>query len=140
MTRVRLGRIPELGNSLIERFELTRVETNIKRREGLNEDIKRNFRDKNKNTFNSNKRKCGGNTSNGLLEFPACSKCNKKDSGTCLMGGGVCYSCGKPEHIAKDCPHAKGQDSKSDKGDKKAGETKTKARVFAMTEEDAKTT
>lgn len=56
------------------------------------------------------------------------------------MGGGVCYSCGKPEHIAKDCPHAKGQDSKSDKGDKKAGETKTKARVFAMTEEDAKTT
>ena len=36
--------------------------------------------------------------------FPTCNKCGKIHSRECLAGKGVCYCCGKPGHMIKDCP------------------------------------
>ncbi|XP_016173878.1 uncharacterized protein LOC107616431 [Arachis ipaensis] len=40
-----------------------------------------------------------------------CPRCKKYHSTRpCPAGLGVCYQCGKPGHIARNCPHKKGRD------------------------------
>ncbi|XP_070043102.1 uncharacterized protein [Nicotiana tomentosiformis] len=36
--------------------------------------------------------------------FPRCAQCGKKHARQCLMGLGVCYTCGYPRHVMRDCP------------------------------------
>ncbi|KAA0037766.1 putative polyprotein [Cucumis melo var. makuwa] len=33
-----------------------------------------------------------------------CTSCGRNHRGQCLVGAGVCYQCGQPEHFKKDCP------------------------------------
>ncbi|KAA0032756.1 putative Gag-pol protein [Cucumis melo var. makuwa] len=33
-----------------------------------------------------------------------CTSCGRNHRGQCLVGGGVCYQCGQPEHFKKYCP------------------------------------
>ncbi|XP_060974683.1 uncharacterized protein LOC133039756 [Cannabis sativa] len=72
------------------------------------------------------------NNNNGVkrsyVEFPICPTCNRKHLGECKMKSGVCYNCGQPGHLKKNCP----------KGQKKENQA-APARVFALTRGEAAT-
>ncbi|XP_070040151.1 uncharacterized protein [Nicotiana tomentosiformis] len=36
--------------------------------------------------------------------LPRCSQCDKQHAEKCLVGLGVCYTCGYPGHVMRDCP------------------------------------
>ncbi|XP_019239260.1 PREDICTED: serine/arginine-rich splicing factor RS2Z32-like [Nicotiana attenuata] len=36
--------------------------------------------------------------------LPRCTQCGKQHTGQCRMGLGICYTCGYPGHIMRDCP------------------------------------
>ena len=40
---------------------------------------------------------------------PPCWKCGKLHGGECMMGTNACYSCGKPNHMVKDCLNRRSQ-------------------------------
>ena len=39
--------------------------------------------------------------------FPQCANCGKNHDGECRMGTFVCYTCGEPGHIKRNCPNSK---------------------------------
>ena len=43
-------------------------------------------------------------------ERPPCIKCGKLHGGECMMGSNTCYSCGKLDHMMKDCLNRRGQE------------------------------
>ena len=64
--------------------------------------------------------------------YSPCPKCGKLHSGECYKGYGVCYRCGKPGHMIRDCPNAK---QGSGAGDRKP-RPHIPARVYAVTPSD----
>ncbi|XP_042991198.1 uncharacterized protein LOC122318093 [Carya illinoinensis] len=61
--------------------------------------------------------------------YSPCPKCGKLHSGECYRGYGVCYRCGKPGHMIRDCPNTK---QGSGTGDRKP-RPHIPARVYAVT-------
>ncbi|XP_042983274.1 uncharacterized protein LOC122312677 [Carya illinoinensis] len=61
--------------------------------------------------------------------YSPCSKCSKRHPGKCHKGYGVCYRCGKPEHMIRDCPNTM---QGSGAGDRKP-RPHIPARVYAVT-------
>ncbi|XP_070040992.1 uncharacterized protein [Nicotiana tomentosiformis] len=45
-----------------------------------------------------------GESSQMRLRLPRCAQCGKNHVGKCRMGLGVCYTCGYPGHVMRDCP------------------------------------
>ncbi|XP_022859255.1 uncharacterized protein LOC111380025 [Olea europaea var. sylvestris] len=90
---------------------------------GLHPEI-RKWQDKNKNTGQFKKQMYVGQSSNPVSQYP---KCNKFHKGECLYGKYVCYKCGQPDHVASSGPSIK----------KPKREKKGKARVFALTHDEA---
>ncbi|XP_042956291.1 uncharacterized protein LOC122292137 [Carya illinoinensis] len=61
--------------------------------------------------------------------YSPCPKCGKLHPGECYKGYGICYRCGKPGHMIRDCPNAK---QGSGAGDRKP-RPHIPARVYAVT-------
>ncbi|XP_040998170.1 uncharacterized protein LOC121244214 [Juglans microcarpa x Juglans regia] len=40
----------------------------------------------------------------GIPTYPICQNCRKRHQGSCLVGQNVCFKCGQPNHMARDCP------------------------------------
>ncbi|XP_070035190.1 uncharacterized protein [Nicotiana tomentosiformis] len=45
-----------------------------------------------------------GDSSQMRPPLPRCAQCGKQHAGQCRMGLGVCYTCGYPGHVMRDCP------------------------------------
>ncbi|XP_070054234.1 uncharacterized protein [Nicotiana tomentosiformis] len=45
-----------------------------------------------------------GESSQMRSPSPRCAQCSKQHAGQCLMGLGICYTCGYLGHIMRDCP------------------------------------
>ncbi|XP_035539634.1 uncharacterized protein LOC118344008 [Juglans regia] len=65
--------------------------------------------------------------------YPTCATCGKRHLGRCMFGQNVCFKCGKPNHLARDCPVKKPGESGRNGGQK----THATARVYALTPIDA---
>ncbi|CAA2998901.1 uncharacterized protein LOC111395025 [Olea europaea subsp. europaea] len=92
-----------------------------------------NGQDKGKGKWQNKKANGGASASKSMVPIIApCSKCGRTHRGECLQGKNVCFRCGKPGHIIRDCPtHTQKKDDNSDQNQK------GKARVFALTQQDA---
>ncbi|XP_061348870.1 uncharacterized protein LOC133294231 [Gastrolobium bilobum] len=68
----------------------------------------------------------GGKTNAGRTnsQIHVCPKCKKNHAGECLAGRGVCFKCGKPGHMLRNCPQNQGQNS--------ANQPTTRGRVFTL--------
>lgn len=66
-----------------------------------------------------------------------CSKYGKKRAGTCHVATGVCFKCGQLGHRIKDCPMWKRK--QTPKLNHEGQWPKVHGRVYAITEQDAKT-
>nr|AXI69408.1 Reverse Transcriptase [Olea europaea subsp. europaea] len=92
-----------------------------------------NGQDKGKGKWQNKKANGGANANKSIVPvIEPCPKCGKTHRGVCLQGKNVCFRCGKPGHIFKDCPTF--TPKKDDNNDQNQ---KGKARVFAMTQKDA---
>ncbi|XP_057974910.1 uncharacterized protein LOC131162431 [Malania oleifera] len=49
------------------------------------------------------RQKIGGGIPQGTTSSSACPTCGKRHSGKCLWGLDICYRCGKPGHMMRDC-------------------------------------
>jgi len=65
---------------------------------------KRKWEDKGKGKQHFAKKNRGGPAPSNFQQYPVCGKCQKRHSGTCLMGTGVCYNCGETGHVVRFCP------------------------------------
>lgn len=65
--------------------------------------------------------------------YPTCATCGKRHLGRCMFGQNVCFKCGKPNHLARDCPVKKPGEPGRNGGQK----THATARVYALTPIDA---
>lgn len=105
-----------------------------------NEQGKRKWRnhnqDQNANGSNASNKKPNNKPNGGQTSgfTPLCPKCQKPHRGECLWGKGVCYKCGKPGHMAKDC--RSGSAGNNDQVRKINQAKKGNARLFSMTHED----
>lgn len=63
----------------------------------------------------------------------SCPTCGKTHRGVCLQGKNACFRCGKPGHISRDCTTFVPK-----KDDNNVQNQKGKARVFVLTQKDAK--
>ncbi|XP_061371011.1 uncharacterized protein LOC133313631 [Gastrolobium bilobum] len=59
----------------------------------------------------------------------ACPKCKKNHAGECLARRGVCFKCGKPGHMLRQCPQNQGQ--------KLSTQSATRGRVFTLSGQEA---
>ncbi|KAM6576973.1 hypothetical protein CsatB_028810 [Cannabis sativa] len=123
-------------------FEVELLENDIKkenaakwearRNNGENQENKRKHEGNHSNDRDKKGKTVVQNNNNGVkrsyVEFPICRTCNRKHLGECKMKSGVCYNCGQPRHLKKNCP----------KGQKKENQV-AQARVFALTRGEAAT-
>ncbi|XP_022860377.1 uncharacterized protein LOC111380932 [Olea europaea var. sylvestris] len=116
--RFELGLRPEIGGIMASHHTTTYSEWN-----GLN--IRKGFGQNKKANTGS-----GSRSSKPNKVIPPCPKCNKGHRGECWFGKNVCYRCGQEGHFAPDC---KAYPPKKDYEQNKKG----KARVFALTQEEA---
>ncbi|XP_057960847.1 cold shock domain-containing protein 4-like [Malania oleifera] len=49
------------------------------------------------------RRETGGGTYQGTTFSFACPTCGKQNGRKCMMGSSVCYRCGKPGHMVREC-------------------------------------
>jgi len=130
-------------NKLIEVARIT--ENNLRRMEVIPRVTTEFKRPREENDGARNVKKSGGNTwgkkggskvKKGAFMAPPgvqnsnCSRCGKNHSGRpCLAGQGVCFKCGKPGHMAREC---------SQMGETvNPSRSQTQGRVFALTKQEA---
>ncbi|XP_061366444.1 uncharacterized protein LOC133309664 [Gastrolobium bilobum] len=79
------------------------------------------------NNFASN----GGKQNAGRTNFQiqVCPKCKKNHAGECLGGRDVCFKCGKPGHMLRNCPQNQGHNS--------SNQPTTRGRVFTLSGQEA---
>nr|GEW75811.1 putative ribonuclease H-like domain-containing protein [Tanacetum cinerariifolium] len=65
--------------------------------------------------------------------YPVCTTCGRRHPGECRRAAGMCFRCGQPGHLQKDCKKNTAA-STSGQADKKPGAS---GRVFAITEDHA---
>ncbi|KAF5454930.1 hypothetical protein F2P56_024559 [Juglans regia] len=65
--------------------------------------------------------------------YPTCATCGRRHLGKCMYGQNVCFKCGKPNHLARDCPIKKLREPSRNGGEK----TQAIARVYTLTPVDA---
>ncbi|XP_061354636.1 uncharacterized protein LOC133299215 [Gastrolobium bilobum] len=80
-----------------------------------------------RNNFTSN----GGKKNAGQMNFQiqVCPKCKKNHAGECSAERGVCFKCGKPGHMLRNCPQNQGQNS--------SNQPTTRGRVFTPSDQEA---
>ncbi|KAF5445466.1 hypothetical protein F2P56_034513 [Juglans regia] len=66
--------------------------------------------------------------------YPICQNCRKRHQGSCLVGQNVCFKCGQPNHMARDCPR-----NAPPPTTKRGQRTIAPTRVLALTPVDAET-
>lgn len=66
----------------------------------------------------------------------SCIKCEKQHLGECRVGTGLCYQCGRPGHIWRDCPMA-AVVSRSPQGSRYQPRQPAQARVYSLTPRNA---
>ncbi|XP_061360189.1 uncharacterized protein LOC133304207 [Gastrolobium bilobum] len=62
-------------------------------------------------------------------QIQVCPKCKKNHAGECLAGRGVCFKCGKPGHMLRQCPQNQGQNLST--------QPATRGRVFTLSGQEA---
>ncbi|XP_057960665.1 uncharacterized protein LOC131152809 [Malania oleifera] len=92
--------------------------------------------------YRDRRQKTGNRGFQGAQPSPACPSCGKKHLGECRAGRGVCYRCGEPGHMMRECPTQIGTVPRPARGGYQAprgGQQRNTApaRVFALTPGDA---
>ncbi|XP_061359930.1 uncharacterized protein LOC133303975 [Gastrolobium bilobum] len=80
-----------------------------------------------RNNFASNEGKKNAGQMN--FQIQVCPKCKKNHARECLAGRGVCFKCGKPGHILRNCPQNQGHNS--------SNQPTTRGRVFTLSGQEA---
>ncbi|XP_041026909.1 uncharacterized protein LOC121267102 [Juglans microcarpa x Juglans regia] len=65
--------------------------------------------------------------------YPTCATCGRRHLGKCMFGQNVCFKCGKPNHLAWDCPIKRPGELGRSRGQKMIAT----ARVYSLTLIDA---
>ncbi|XP_061340226.1 uncharacterized protein LOC133286788 [Gastrolobium bilobum] len=133
-TKFEFGLKPELKSMIINRCR--DIEASMKAAEDAREKDRalnrRRSDDNNKGRFSlvqnsgNNFASNGGKKNAGRMnsQIQGCPKCKKNHAGECLKGRGVCFKCGKPGHMLRNCPQNQGQNS--------LNQPITRVRVFTL--------
>ncbi|XP_061363194.1 uncharacterized protein LOC133306829 [Gastrolobium bilobum] len=73
----------------------------------------------------------GGRKNAGRMnsQIQVCPRCKKNHAGECLAGKGVCFKCGKPGHMLKQCPQNRSHNS--------SNQPTARGRVFTLNGQEA---